>query len=230
MKRIRMKHLAVPALVLGLLLPGLNAHAGGGDYKKKDESATKVLGEEQQRTMEEARTAKEEPKEDQKSAAAKILSAVHFDNQVEIRAGQIAKDKGSTGMVQEFGAQLVKEHSASDKQAKSVAKKLGVELKSIDLSKIENVDEASLEPEQRKALQMIQKLEETSEGLEFDRVFAQQMQTAHKDSINSMLKKISAEKIEDPAMIELVQSFLPMLHEHHSVAKDIDMDLGVASK
>lgn len=66
---------------------------------------------------------------------AEIAHIVVTANTIDITAGNLAKKKGSTKDVKEFAGRMVTDHSAVNKEAVDLAKKLGVTPKENDISK-----------------------------------------------------------------------------------------------
>ncbi len=57
-----------------------------------------------------------------------VLSDLHHANQMEIKMGQMAKEKGASNQVRSYGERLMKDHGDADKQVLDLAKKEGVSL------------------------------------------------------------------------------------------------------
>ena len=57
-----------------------------------------------------------------------LLSRMHMTNQMEIRLGQLAQRNGASARVKQYGARLVRDHSAADARVTALAKKLGITL------------------------------------------------------------------------------------------------------
>src|SRR5688572_7111772 len=57
-----------------------------------------------------------------------LLSRMHATNQMEIRLGQLAQRNGASATVKQYGARLVRDHSAADARVTALAKKLGITL------------------------------------------------------------------------------------------------------
>src|SRR5215213_1268077 len=55
---------------------------------------------------------------------ADVLSKLHHANQMEIEAGKLAQEKGSSKAVKAYGKTLVRDHSAADKKVLATAKQL----------------------------------------------------------------------------------------------------------
>src|SRR4051812_1439581 len=77
--------------------------------------------------------AKETPapqQQEQASAAeAQVLAKLHHDNQMEIKAGQLARDRSESPKVKSFGERLIKDHTTADEAVRKYADSNGIELK-----------------------------------------------------------------------------------------------------
>src|SRR4051812_41994402 len=60
--------------------------------------------------------------------AQTVLSDIHKDNQMEIRMGKLAQEKGQSADVRSFGERLVKDHQDADDKVKTLAEKQGIVL------------------------------------------------------------------------------------------------------
>src|SRR5471032_708999 len=56
----------------------------------------------------------------------KFIKAAIKGNYAEIDVGKLAQEKGKSDAVKQFGAMLVKDHSAANEKAKQVASQIGV--------------------------------------------------------------------------------------------------------
>src|SRR5579872_2113039 len=57
-----------------------------------------------------------------------LLSAMHSADQIEIRAGELARSRGTIGEIRNFGVLLVRDHSDADRRIQSVAKQQHIRL------------------------------------------------------------------------------------------------------
>jgi putative membrane protein len=146
------------------------------------------------------------------SDAAKIVAKLHRVNQMEIDAGKMAEDKGSTKAVQDFGAELVRDHEAADKKVLAFAGKAGIDASSTAASS--PADQA----EDRSDQQNMDQLHHLS-GAAFDRQFASAMQEGHAKTITAVTSAQSA--VGDKQLKALLGNLLPTLRKHEQTAEKL---------
>jgi putative membrane protein len=139
---------------------------------------------------------------------AGTLAKVHVINQAEIAIGKIAQDKGTTGAVRDFGAMLVKDHTAADAKVTALAGKKGFALS----------DDASRA--QADKLAGVEKKLKGLDGAEFDKTFGAEMANGHADAIAMVRKEHDATKDQD--VKGLLGDLLPALETHENMAKKIE--------
>lgn len=132
---------------------------------------------------------------------AMLASKMHATNQLEIKLGRLAQEKGQSAEVRRYGRLLERDHSMGDKKVLGLAKKQGLQLTTPPPS-----------PEQQ---EMMQKLQQAS-GEEFDREFLTAMKKGHDKAID-MLSKAQG-KIQDPELASLIAKMLPILKQHDHLA------------
>jgi putative membrane protein len=139
-----------------------------------------------------------------------LLQKLHHVNQEEIKAGQLAEQKGSSSDVKDYGKMLVKDHQQADRDLTALAGKVNV-----DLSKMK-MDQESREKREvhQDKMEQLQKLT----GKEFDRGFAQMMVNGHQHVIELIKNSESDVKPEVKASLD---KMLPVLQKHEDMAKDI---------
>jgi putative membrane protein len=131
-----------------------------------------------------------------------VLTKLHHANQMEIEAGKLAQEKGSSKEVKDYGKLLVKDHTAADKQVTALAKQLKVEFETM--------------PEMKNA-----KLEsaKAATGPEFDKTFAEAMVEDHTRDINETAAARDA--ATNPKLKKLLAGLVPKLEKHREVAQKI---------
>ena len=139
-----------------------------------------------------------------------LLRLLHHENEEEIKAGQLAQQKGSSPAVKDYGLMLVNDHTKADKQVQQVAAKMHV-----DLSKHE-MDAKHMEEMKVHQSKMDQIRKMT--GKEFDRAFAQAMSADHQHLIDTVKATQPNAKGD---MKTLIDGLMPELQKHKDVADQI---------
>ncbi len=157
-------------------------------------------------------TALAAPKEKMPNSPAPSTSALdqatvqklHDANQMEIQMGSIAKEKGSTKAVREFGRQLIADHTAADRRLGEYLRRHGADLKTLATTTSVDADHDLLA---------------TKSGPDFDRTFALQMIADH----TKVMTLVESARIEtsDAQLRELFETLLPTLQAHKKTAQDI---------
>jgi len=122
----------------------------------------------------------------------------------EVELGKLAKDKGSSDAVKQFGQRMVDDHSKANDELKSVAKQ-----KNIDLP-------TSLDAKHQAVVDRLSKLS----GAEFDRAYSSEMLKDHEQDVKEFQKE--ANSGIDPDMKNFASKTLPTLQEHLKMAKDMN--------
>ncbi|MBK0392910.1 DUF4142 domain-containing protein [Ramlibacter algicola] len=145
---------------------------------------------------------------------AQIAHIVVTANQVDIDAGKLAEKQGSTKAVKDFGKQMVTDHTAVNKQATDLARKLNVKPEANDTS-------ASLKKGGDDNVAKLKKLK----GKAFDKAYVDNEVTYHQAVIDAVDKTLlpSAKNAELKALIEKVR---PALVQHLEHAKHLQQEVG----
>jgi len=152
--------------------------------------------------------------QDKGPSDAQIAHIVVTANQVDINAGQLAEKQGSSKDVRDFGKQMVTDHTAVNKQATELAKKLKVKPE-------ENKTSADLKKGGEENVAKLKKLK----GKEFDKAYVDHEVTYHQAVLDAVDKTLipSAQNAELKALIEKVR---PAFVAHLDHAKKLQADLG----
>jgi putative membrane protein len=142
-----------------------------------------------------------------------IAHIVVTANQVDIDAGKLAQRKGSSQEVRQFGNQMVADHTAVNKQATELVKKLKVTPQANETS-------ASLKKGGDKNIAELEKLS----GKQFDKQYVANEVTYHQAVIDAVDKTLlpSARNEELKVLIEKVR---PALVQHLEHAKHLQAQL-----
>ena len=130
----------------------------------------------------------------------------------EVAAGHLAQSKGTSQAVKDFGAMMVRDHSAANAKLKKLATAKGVELP----------DEPSLA---QKA--MNKKTDLHSAGSSFDHDYILEQIKAHKDTVDLLQKEIDSG--QDPDAKMFATEILPKVKAHLHKIDKIAADAGVKS-
>jgi putative membrane protein len=134
---------------------------------------------------------------------ADLLGKLHHSNQMEIEAGKLAQEKGTSKEVKAYGKALVRDHTAADKKVMATAKQLKVELPK-DMPPMKN-----------------DKLEaaKAATGPEFDKKFAEAMLEDHKKDVEEATE--ARDKTTNPKLKKLLAGVVPTLEKHRDTAQKI---------
>jgi len=143
-----------------------------------------------------------------------IAHIVVTANQVDIDAGKLAEKKSSSADVRKFGKQMVTDHTAVNKQATDLVKKLKVTPEANDTS-------ASLKKGGDENLAKLGKLK----GKAFDKAYVEHEVAYHQAVIDAVDKTLlpSAKNADLKALLEKVR---PALVQHLEHAKHLQSELG----
>lgn len=142
-----------------------------------------------------------------------IASIAVVANQVDIQAGQLAKDKSKNAEVQNFANTMISDHQSVIDAATALVKKLNVTPENNDVSKKLMAD----------AKQTRQQLAAKS-GEEFDKAYIDNEVAYHKAVISTVQDKLIPEA-KNEQLRNLLQSVLPTLKTHLEHAEMIQKDL-----
>ena len=142
-------------------------------------------------------------------APAEILTKLHHANQMEIEAGKLAQEKGSSKAVKDYGKMLVRDHTAADKQVMALAKQLKVEFETM--------------PEMKNA-----KLEaaKSATGPDFDKAFAEAMIEDHTKDVAEC--STARDTTNNPKLKKLLTALVPKLEKHQATAEKLASTTGAA--
>jgi putative membrane protein len=129
----------------------------------------------------------------------------------EVDLGKLASDKAADPSVKDFGAMMVKDHSAANQELKSLAASKNVSLP----------DGPGVAAQAKKA-----KLEALS-GSTFDKAYLANQIKAHQSTVTLLQTEISSGK--DPDAKAFAQKVLPTVQSHLSAAEKIADSLRIKS-
>lgn len=148
----------------------------------------------------------------QMTAEQKVLSKMHQANAMEMKMGEMAKEKGSSEKIKAFGNRLFLDHRMGDKKVTDLAAALGIELVQVPPQTPEETQQAQMQMQMQEQLQQAQ-------GQEFDQKFARAMQKAHAQVIQNLQQALGM--LKGPQVVSLVKHLLPILEQHETIAQHL---------
>jgi putative membrane protein len=145
---------------------------------------------------------------------AQIAAIVVSANQVDIDAGKLAETRGDGTEVKDFGKDMVADHSAVNKQAEALAKKL-------ELKPEPNATSKSLKAEGDKNIAHLKALK----GVAFDKAYIDHEVTYHEQVIDA-IKSTLIPNAKNAQLKKLLEDGLPLFEGHLEHAKQIQAHLG----
>lgn len=139
-----------------------------------------------------------------------FLEELHHGNQREVQLGQLAQQQGSSKGVKDFGARMVKDHSAADQKLMTYAQKKNLQLGE---PKAENDFDKKMEDANKATMAKLQSLQ----GPAFDRAYLAYMVGAHDTDV----AKVMAGQQQFASNAELkkeLDGLLPTLKQHREEA------------
>lgn len=131
---------------------------------------------------------------------------------MEVQLGQLASDKAQSQDVKNFGSRMVTDHGKANDELKQLAQQ-----KKWTLPK-------KLEPKHKS---MVEKMQKVS-GSEFDKQYMKGMVMDHAKDVEDFRK--AAQKVKDPELKAWAEKTLPVLEQHHQMAKETARKVGVDEK
>ena len=144
---------------------------------------------------------------------AEIAHIVVTANQVDIQAGELAKPKASSAEVKEFAQRMVIDHSAANRSATDLAKKLSLTPK-------DNPTSQSLAQGGDANRAALSKLT----GPDFDRAYVDHEVTYHQQVLDA-IDQVLYPNAKNPELKSLVGSVRPVIASHLQHAKMIQTHL-----
>jgi putative membrane protein len=134
-----------------------------------------------------------------------VLSEMHSFDQIAIRAGDLARSRGTTADIRNFGTLLVRDQSDADRRVQGLAKEWSIHL----------IDPIKKTPEEEHSIQTLKQDLATLRllsGPKFDAAFIELTANAHHLFLD-MLKQGSQQLGPSPIKV-LIVKLLPILKQH----------------
>ena len=141
------------------------------------------------------------------SRAVQILGAMHEVNLLEMRAGTLARDKGSTPEVRRFGTLIYRDHRAADDMVVRLSRHYG-------FAHAPPAPPAQAEQDEWTLRQL-----QTSSGAEFDRRFLDS--TIGVASGAAMSMRAFEPDVAQKDVRAMMDKVVPILQQHVAIAKEL---------
>ena len=143
-----------------------------------------------------------------------IAGIVVTANQIDVDAGKIAKSRSKNKEVRDFAQQMITDHTAVNKQAGALAKKLGVKPADSDTSK-------SL----KKAAADTAKKLKGLKGAQFDKAYVDNEVVYHQQVLDA-IDKVLIPNADNAELKGLIEKVRPAIAAHLEHAKHLQASLG----
>lgn len=142
-----------------------------------------------------------------------IAGIVVTANQIDVDAGKIAKTRSKNKEVQQFAQQMITDHTAVNKQAAALAKKLGVKPEDSDTSK-------SLKQAAADAAKKLKALK----GAQFDQAYVDN-EVAYHQQVLDAIDKVLVPSAKNEELKALIVKVRPAIAAHLEHAKHLQASL-----
>lgn len=142
-------------------------------------------------------------------ADKKFFTEAASGGMMEVQLGQLAKDKAQSQDVKNFGSRMVTDHGKANDELKQLAQQKKWTLPT------------TLEPKHKS---MVEKLQKVS-GSEFDKQYMKGMVNDHAKDVADF--RNATQKVKDPELKAWAGKTLPVLDQHHQLAKETAGKVGV---
>ena len=132
---------------------------------------------------------------------ADFIKKLYSDGVLEIKLGNLAKDKSDNKDVQAFGKKMAQDHSDANKRLEKIAKALDITLS----DKLDKKHQASYDA--------LNKLK----GSAFDKAYTKHMVEDHDKAVTMFTKAMNNAKDKD--LRDFAKNHLPIIKDHLSLAK-----------
>ncbi|HET7362841.1 MAG TPA: DUF4142 domain-containing protein [Burkholderiales bacterium] len=149
-----------------------------------------------------------------KPSDPQIAHIVVTANQIDIDAGKLARSHTKNKEVRGFAQQMITDHTAVNKQAAALAKKLGVKPEDNDTSKALKKD----------AQANVANLKKLKDG-QFDKAYIDHEVTYHEQVLDA-IDKVLVPGAQNAELKGLIEKVRPAIATHLEHAKHVQADLG----
>ncbi|HEY4368727.1 MAG TPA: DUF4142 domain-containing protein [Steroidobacteraceae bacterium] len=127
------------------------------------------------------------------------------DGMAEVELGKLAQQKSKNPEIKNFGAHMVKDHTAANEKLKAAASQANVTVPT------------AIDAEHRQAMQSLQGLE----GTKFDAAYSEHMKADHAKAVALFESASQSTQVAAPVR-QFAENTLPTLREHHEQAQELD--------
>ncbi len=142
-----------------------------------------------------------------------IAGIVVTANQIDVDAGKLAKSRSKNKEVQQFAQQMITDHTAVNKQAAALVKKLGVKPQDSDTAK-------SLKKEAAQNMANLKKLK----GAPFDKAYVDH-EVAYHEEVLGAIDKVLIPGAQNAELKDLIEKVRPAIAAHLEHAKQVQESL-----
>jgi putative membrane protein len=130
------------------------------------------------------------------------LAMIGLSNGAEIQTSQIAEQKATNGEVRDFAKQMIKDHQDMQKEADELATKANL------------TPTPPPQADQKRAAgdQMVQQLNSTAKGADFDRAYIEGQVQAHQQTLAELQQLQTS--VDNADLKALIQKAIPKVQEH----------------
>ena len=151
----------------------------------------------------------------ERKADSQVASRIHLVNEMEIKMGKMAREKGTTADVTNFGERLMKDHAAADKELMKVVSDMNLKLTSRPVAS--SAAEIGFNRDTKELMRKLQ----ASTGDNFNQAFLKGMMSGHQQFISQM--KVTAHELPDSQLKTYISdTLIPNLHEHYDIAMTLE--------
>jgi putative membrane protein len=145
-----------------------------------------------------------------------VMSLVGMSNATEIQTSDIAQTKATNAQVKAFARDMIREHQAMQKQADQLATRLNVTPQ----------PPAQAQQKQQMLDQMVQQLNSTAKGAEFDRAYMDGQVQAHQQTLTELQGLQNS--VQNAELRTLIQQAIPKVEQHLQRAQTLQSNVGGA--
>jgi putative membrane protein len=142
--------------------------------------------------------------EDRRVDASDFMTKAASSGMMELEASKLAQQRATNPQVKEFAAMMVKDHTAANKELRSLASSKNITLP--DSMSNDHMDHMRDLREKR--------------GADFDREYMDRMVSAHDNDV-SLYEDVAEDDDYEAEVRQFASSKLPTLRQHHERAKQI---------
>jgi putative membrane protein len=145
--------------------------------------------------------------------APNALAMIGLSNGAEVQTSQIAQEKATSAEVKSFAKMMVDDHQAMQKEADEVATKANL------------TPQPPAQAEQKRAAgdQMVQQLNNTAKGAEFDRAYVDGQVQAHQQTLTELQQLQTS--VDNADVRALIEKAIPKVQDHLTRAQKLQGEL-----